>query len=141
MQTFMPYPGFSDSLLCLDYRRLGKQRVEAKQLITAVVAPQTTGWANHPAARMWFGYVGALKLYHDLAILTWVNRGYRNNMEYFNPPEDSIVLPPWLGDQAFHDSHKSNLLRKAPDYYGQFGWQVPSDLPYIWPNPKDYETA
>ena len=33
MQTFLPYPDFVKSAQCLDYRRLGKQRVEAKQIL------------------------------------------------------------------------------------------------------------
>jgi hypothetical protein len=41
--------------------------------------------------------------------------------------------PPWLGDEAFHASHRSNLLRKNPEWYGQFGWTEPDDLPYVWP--------
>jgi len=32
MQTFLPYADFKESAQCLDYRRLGKQRVEAKQI-------------------------------------------------------------------------------------------------------------
>ena len=32
-----------------------------------------------------------------------------------------------------HRSHQSNLLRKEPAYYRQFGWNVPEDLPYFWP--------
>lgn len=44
------------------------------------------------------------------------------------------VLPAWFGNQAFHDSHKSNLLRKSPLWYSQFNWNVPNDLDYIWPS-------
>ena len=33
MQTFLPYPDFKKSLQTLDYRRLGKQRIEAYQII------------------------------------------------------------------------------------------------------------
>jgi hypothetical protein len=25
------------------------------------------------------------------------------------------------------------LLRKAPEWYGQFGWRESADLPYVWP--------
>ena len=32
MQTFLPYSDFIKSAKCLDYRRLGKQRVEAWQI-------------------------------------------------------------------------------------------------------------
>jgi hypothetical protein len=42
-------------------------------------------------------------------------------------------MPPWWGDPAFHASHRSNLLRKDPVWYGQFGWAEPPDLPYVWP--------
>ena len=40
-----------------------------------------------------------------------------------------------------HASHRSNLLRKDPEHYMQFGWTEPPDLPYVWPVPmvKDEE--
>jgi len=41
--------------------------------------------------------------------------------------------PVWLYDEEFHASHRSNLLRKDPEYYGRFGWQELPDLPYLWP--------
>ena len=36
MQTFLPYPNFTASVMCLDYKRLGKQRSEAQQMINAI---------------------------------------------------------------------------------------------------------
>ena len=36
MQTFLPYPDFRESLESLDYKRLGKQRVEALQLVKSI---------------------------------------------------------------------------------------------------------
>jgi len=75
MQTFLPYPDFAASLRVLDYRRLGKQRVEAFQLLRAI-SGKGSGWSNHPAAIMWRGYDNALKEYHNLAIDEWVQRGY-----------------------------------------------------------------
>src|SRR3546814_11842397 len=42
------------------------------------------------------------------------------------------VMPPWLGNAAFHASHRSNLLRKDPGFYGRYGWPEPPDLPYVW---------
>ena len=36
MQTFLPYPDFRQSAACLDYRRLGKQRVEGVQILKAI---------------------------------------------------------------------------------------------------------
>ena len=39
MQTFLPYPDFAASAAALDDRRLGKQRVEALQVLRALVRP------------------------------------------------------------------------------------------------------
>jgi hypothetical protein len=47
---------------------------------------------------------------------------------------DDSGAPPWLGCDEFHSSHRSNLLRKLPEHYSQFGWSEPNDLPYVWPN-------
>ena len=52
MQTFLPYAGFADTAQVLDKRRLGKQRVEAIQVLRALTVPGY-GWRHHPAATMW----------------------------------------------------------------------------------------
>ena len=125
MQTFLPYPDFQKSLECLDYRRFGKQRLETKTLLNG-------GWPNHPASKMWRGYGDALRRYLYLNILEWIGRGYNNTMEIVKIGEPE-VYPPWFGDPAFHASHRSNLLRKNPEWYGQFGWTESPGLPYVWP--------
>jgi len=135
MQTFLPYPDFMLSAQCLDWRRLGKQRVEALQILNCL-NPESTrrGWQNHPAVKMWRGYEEALKIYANTMIAEWVLRGYNNTMSYY--PVNSfrfITLPHWLGDQAFHASHRSNLLRKDPKHYGRFDWTEGPDIKYVWP--------
>ena len=71
MQTFLPYEGFKQSFKILDYRRLGKQRVEARQVLNILRDKTSTkGWRNHPITRMWDGYESALKLYFNLYYLT-----------------------------------------------------------------------
>ena len=56
MQTFLPYRDFKQSFRVLDYRRLGKQRVEAHQVLNVLLGRTTTGgWRNHPITRMWDG--------------------------------------------------------------------------------------
>jgi hypothetical protein len=69
MQTFLPYPDFKKSLHTLDYRRLGKQRVEAHQIIRVIKFSR--GYSRHPGVRMWHGDINALKLYYNLAIDEW----------------------------------------------------------------------
>lgn len=133
MQTFLPYPSFIKSAKVLDYRRLGKQRVEAMQILNALVGTQR-GWANHPCVHMWRGYEDALRLYHDVMIGEWIDRGYNNNMvlRYNYDEVQTGILPPWVGREDIHASHRSNLLRKDPVWYGQFNWTESNDLPYIW---------
>jgi hypothetical protein len=129
MQTFLPYPDFKKSLKTLDYRRLGKQRVEAYQIVRAIKFGG--GYRNHPAVKMWRGHINALKLYYNLSIDEWVSRGYKNRMEKM-PIHGRTVFPKWFGNEKFHAAHCSNLLRKDHSYYGQFGWQEKRDLPYLW---------
>lgn len=144
MQTFLPYPSFYDSLKVLDNKRLGKQRLEAMQLVNSTLKlaadPNTkVGWANHPARTMWRGYLDALKMYHNLAIQEWIIRGFKNTMKTYEVPE-VITLPHWLGREDFHASHRSNLIRKDPIWYGQFGWTEPNNIEYVWPT-SDYDYA
>lgn len=130
MQTFLPYPSLVESVRCLDRARLGKQRVEARQIL-ATLRGASNAWAFHPAIKMWRGYEAALSLYGDLCIIEWIKRGYKNNMPVF--AMKNVVLPTWIGNKTFHISHQSNLLRKFPEHYSQFGWNVPDYLPYVWP--------
>jgi hypothetical protein len=137
MQTFLPYPDFVASVKALDYRRLGKQRVEAMQLVNstnklAANPNAKVGWMNHPARTMWIGHMNALKLYHNVCIQEWIDRGYKNTMKFYDLPDD-ITLPTWIGDDRVHASHRSNLLRKDPAYYAVHGWTEPDDIEYYWP--------
>ena len=149
MQTFLPYASLVDSVNCLDNKRLGKQRVEALQIIN-VLEGRSKGWANHPAVKMWVGYTEALHLYKDLCITEWIDRGFKNTMPFTyygqfdwvdceDTEEPSKIMPPWFGG-LIHRTHRSNLLRKDPVYYGQFNWTEAHDRPYFWPKIEDYAT-
>jgi hypothetical protein len=134
MQTFLPYPSFLQTAKCLDYRRLGKQRVECKQIINILEGNSSSNaWKNHPAVLIWKGYENALKVYTNIIISEWINRGYKNNMELY---ESDITYenPPWLNNESFHASHRSNLLRKDYSFYSKFNWDEPDNLPYVWPS-------
>jgi hypothetical protein len=130
MQTFLPYPHMKASMVALDYRRLGKQRVEAAQILNTLL--HGGGWQNHPAVKMWRGYEDALALYHNLCVIEWAQRGYSNSMPLFSTSPD-VALPPWFGNPDFHRSHRSNLLRKDPAHYRPLFPDDPDNLPYVWP--------
>jgi hypothetical protein len=133
VQTFLPYADFQKSVEVLDYRRLGKQRVETFQVLNILLErTPTKGWRNHPVTLMWTGYESALKLYQNITISEWVRRGYNNNMSYEEVDSSSVAMPLWFGNQYFHRSHRSNLLRKDFKYYSQY-FDEPNDLEYYWP--------
>ena len=131
MQPFLPYKDFEKSIKCLDYKRLGKQRVEAYQLLCAKFIPGY-GWKNHPCYKMWHNYPDALRLYMNLCITEWIDRGYNNTMKFASVPK-KVIYPNWLGDERVHSSHRSNLLFKDYNYYKRFNWKEPNNLAYYWP--------
>ena len=145
VQTFLPYKSFAKSASCLDNRRLNKQLVECQQILNALLVSDTKGWVNHPATLMWKGYEVALCCYAQSCYEEWVKRGFDsqhlsktkiNSLSELYLKNREIKYPHWLGNKKFHQSHKSNLLRKDPIYYSQFKWDVPDDLEYIWPVKK-----
>ena len=136
MQTFLPYESFRESAKVLDWRRLGKQRVECMQIINAIENPNAKGWVNHPITKMWENYVEVLKSYSNIIIQEWIDRGYNNNMEFYPEPPVTYHMPTWLGKEEFHSSHRANLLRKDPEWYGQFNWTEDPSSPYVWLDDK-----
>lgn len=90
------------------------------------------GYGLHPAVRSWFSYTEALKLYITEMIDEWVARGYRNNMMRYNIDVSTVSMPPWLGNDDFHRSHRSALKFKMPEHYGHL-FPDPAVIDYIWP--------
>ena len=142
MQTFLPYESFAHSARGLDQARLGKQRVETLQLLRGLVVPDY-GWQRHPALLMWKGFVPALAVYGLAMTDEWIARGHadtvREQILEFAPHAAAadVELPPWLGDEDLHRSHRSNLIEKSPEVYGPLFPDTDAGLPYVWPAPAD----
>lgn len=136
LQTFLPYESFERTFECLDRARLGKQRVEAWQ-IWLTTQRSGGGWINHPAVRMWRGHEWWLLLYGLFACIEWRNRGYKDSMlpRFLELLENRAVdpYPDWIGSDALHQSHRSNLIRKDAIHYGKFGWNVVPTIGCHWP--------
>jgi hypothetical protein len=146
MQTFLPYPSYTKSAQVLDRQRLGKQRLENHQLLRALLDPEA-GYKNHPATKMWRGHELALAAYHRAIVYEWHDiRGYKDTMgakvaqlitdfaDSIPDPAASRRDPGWLGNPEFHRAHRSNLIRKDPEFYVPiFGDRIPPDLEYVWP--------
>lgn len=143
MQTFLPYSDFLQSTRILDMKRLGKQRVETLQILTALLNNNQSRWFNHPATQMWREYELALVKYGLAICDEWLSRGYRDTcrdkilgLDIWTMNHDEVLMPWWLGVPEFHRSHQSNLLRKKPEHYSKYFRDVPDDLPYLWPAPQ-----
>lgn len=146
MQTFLPYPSFLQSAQCLDRLRLGKQRVEAKQILETLVEvamfpDAKRAWAHHPAVRMWAGYEGALVDYGVEMCAEWRRRGYHDALLGFFSMYQTAMHgrdnPPWLGDERLHSSHRAALLAKDVEHYSQFKWEEEPVINYWWPTKQE----
>ena len=102
----MPYKDVEKIAKCLDYKHLGKQRVEAMQILNALRLDFNSSWKSHPIVKMWKGSENALKYYCNVMINEWVSRGY--------------------------SSHKATLLFKYFEYYSKLGWNEKPKLDYVW---------
>jgi hypothetical protein len=138
VQTFLPYREFHQTARVLDARRLGKQRVETLQILNAL-SRENYGWQNHPAVKMWRGHEQMLAEYGLSICVEWKERGYKDTCyEKIGDllcafPSSTLTEPPWLSNIDLHISHRSNLVRKDPEYYKKFWPDIDGDLPYVWP--------
>jgi hypothetical protein len=137
VNTFLPWPDITKTAKSLDDKRLGKQRVEALQILRANLG-LTVGWRNHPAAVMWRGHEGYLYMYTNAMCIEWRQRGFEDNVQarlqeiYAEHDLQGWDKPWWWGIDEFHKSHRSNLKRKDPVWYR---FRVRKDLLYKWPMP------
>lgn len=132
MQTFLPYPDFIWVARILDNKRLGSQRKEAQQILRTLAIGGR--WENHPAVRMWRGYEEMLGYYMNIMMLEWEKRGNNNDkLLYYIPRATKLIMPPWMGDHRLHESHRANLARKKPEYYGKLWPKADKEAPYWWP--------
>jgi hypothetical protein len=134
LQTFLPLANFYETAKVLDYRRLGKMRVESLQLVNIIEGrTKSNAWKNHPAVGLWRDYVTALKIYCNTMIEEWIRRGYKNTMKLYDIPIDaSVTFPRWFGRDDFHSRHRAALLAKDYEWYKQFGWKEEPKFDYVW---------
>jgi hypothetical protein len=130
MQTFIPFLDFAESASILDNKRLNKQLLEGRQIYDILAKRKTRGgWINHPAVKMWRGYDNAFFKYLQAILNECVVRNisteknwnaimdiHENNWYRGN----NDTMPPWIGDERVHLSHRQNLYNKDPEYYAFF---------------------
>lgn len=155
MQTFLPFPDFSDSAATLDTKRLGNQRNECLVIMRALLrcysdgisvrVVSNPGYAHHAVTRMWNGFEGSLFSYFSAIVHEWRDvRGFKDGtydrmsamMDYASSRGRIFHQrdPLWIGDNPFHLAHQSNLIAKKPEHYASLFPGVPDNLPYIYPS-------
>jgi hypothetical protein len=150
MNTFLPYADFMESAKVIDKKRCWKQVVEAKQIINILETKANLGlaindyvkaedalskvitWSNHPAVKMWEGYIEALKHYYNIFLSTCLTEHKINTkLEFisckYSTPEATILhvhqywtkneKPWWLGNEDFHRAMRSRLIEKDREFY------------------------
>lgn len=102
---------------------------------------------SHPLYQMWYGYEPALAAYAASVQLELNTRGVQagDHLELANTMRElrrdetmgdmSFVQPLWMEDADVLRSHRSNLARRWPTFYGKMWAGTPALLPYIWPFP------
>lgn len=147
----------------LDDKRLGKQRLEAAQIIKILEVYDETGnfsggYSKHPALQMWKGHTDALKAYFNLCVLAWIKRGFKNTYDLypvdheryrivpgdfdgttttFDEEFDEYCFPKWFGFPPLILSHRAALLRKNPTHYASFDDDLTAPYyhrGYLWPH-------
>ena len=142
MQTFMTHDNYVDTAKSLDTKRLGKQRVEAYQILKALRGDydKTGAWVNHPATVMWRNHQYELALYGLTISVEFYERGfdgYSMMMKFTDICNDlqsgnRESYPWWVTNELLLTTHQSNLMRKDSSYYA---FDVPANIPYVWPLP------
>jgi len=132
MQVFCPYPDIHKSVRSLDPSRLGNQIY--RECLTLIKG----GWPNHPASKIWANHKKALALYSLAGLAELKNRGrdYPHHVLTFQSYLDSCPdtgFPAIWGREDFHLSHRSNLIKKRPEWYVPiFGADIEANLEYVW---------
>jgi hypothetical protein len=128
MQTFRPYLDHSRTAYVLDDRRLGKQRVEAKQVAYAIlrkmgiIVDGRRGWLNHPVVLKWYNYgrpyLADLHRYFEAVVAEWVRRGHVNTLTWADLAPFKVGLEGRCPLSHIEEvEYRRVLLYKEPEWY------------------------
>lgn len=155
MQVFLPEKSFVECAQVLDTKRLVKQLLEGRQIMTILANESPSGaWKNHPAVKMFKGHEG---------ILFWYLEAIRNEMQVRNYKweknwevlEDTYnrnfskikhsKVPYWMEDKNIFNrvirTHRGRLWEKDSMHYAHYGIEgatfmsevcCPGKCTYFW---------
>lgn len=130
MQVFRPYVDWWMSARVLDDKRLGKQRVEAKQVMMVILRKMglirdgRRGWLNHPIVIMYYNggrpYFRDLIGYFNACVEEWRRRGMASSISLSNIEHLISSVASAEGHPLTHAhevEYRRVLILKSPEHY------------------------
>ncbi|MEM1943520.1 MAG: pyrimidine dimer DNA glycosylase/endonuclease V [Candidatus Caldarchaeum sp.] len=130
MQVFRPYVDWARSASVLDDLRLGKQRVEAKQVLNAffrklgLIRDGLRGWLSHPIVLLYFNdgkpYIDDVVGFFHACVDEWKRRGKQNsiNLDDIQRYIQMVEKEPGTPVTHLHEvEYRRILLIKNPKHY------------------------
>lgn len=144
MMTWLTRLSFFDTADDLNNSHLALQVRHGYHLVRHVrygQQPEDPGFnklePTNPVLRMWAGYERALSVYALCMSATLTHRGFvmtdHISIDLSSMEFDDFELPIWWGDTDVLRSHRSNLARRWPKFYGSKWRGTPESMPYIFP--------
>lgn len=129
MQVFVPYDSPFEVARCLDPRRLHKQIIECRQILSAIRG-ESNAWRNHPCTKMYRNHVVWLEYYMFCleCVIEAERMVRRNELEDVDETEmlakewsrkADMIRPSFLTEE-FCQHHRNRLYTKDPEWYGDF---------------------
>ena len=143
MITWMTRMSYLDTAADLDSDMLMQLAQESSELVREML---TVGENQSPTVRMWQGYEVALAAYSASMEVELATRGVFTHLhletatlirDLGRSDDNEYDAPPWLEDADVLRSHRSNLVRRWPEQYGNSWAKTPELWPYIWPFVSD----
>ncbi|MEM3589238.1 MAG: pyrimidine dimer DNA glycosylase/endonuclease V [Nitrososphaerota archaeon] len=130
MQVFRPYIDWKRSAQVLDNKRLGKQRVEAKQVMIVILRKMglindgKRGWLNHPVVLMYYNngkpYFYDLVNYFNACVEEWRHRNMESKISLADIEELIKKVKSAEGHPLTHKheiEYRRVLILKNPEHY------------------------
>lgn len=130
VQVFRPYIDWRRSARVLDNKRLGKQRVEVKQVMMAILRKMglindgKRGWLNHPIVLMYYNdgspYFYDLVNYFNACLEEWRHRNMKSKISLTDIEELIKKIDSTKGHPLTHKhevEYRRVLILKNPEHY------------------------
>lgn len=155
LNTWLPYDNYAESADILTDRHIFMQLQDCTKLLywlTEMPLNRRTpskAQLEHPCVIQWRGYVPSLYDYTlEIMMVAYERSSLTNKQEQISEMAENINIldglvsnmkeetPSWLGNEDYHLSHKSNLIRLSRSAYESIWPDVPDNLELIWPKGK-----